>query len=135
MATPRFELYERAGWRWRLVDGYGHVVASGFRYASKANARRAAQKAKDTAAVAEIVDAVPDVEVTAVAGAAFGVTLDITIGGMGHIEFPPTPSVSLPAAGGSPTKTAPKAKVGPNGLFVTSGALQASCTGDVGPSG
>ena len=135
MATPRFELYERAGWRWRLVDDNGRVVAYGFRYASKANAKRAAQKAKDAAAVAAIVDAVPDVDVTAVAGVAFGVSVDITIGGMGNIKFPPTPSVSLPPGGGSPSKTAPKAKAGPGGLFVTSGLLQASSTGEVGPSG
>ena len=135
MAAPRFELYERAGWRWRLVDGYGHVVASGFRYASKANARRAAQKAKDAAKLAAIVDAVADVDVTAVAGAAFGVSVDITIGGMGNVKFPPTPSVSLPAGGGSPNKTAPKAKAGPGGLFVTCGLLQAGSKGEVGPAG
>lgn len=102
MATPRFELYEKAGWHWRLLDVNGRIVTSSFRYASKANAKKAAQKAKDAAAVAEIVDAVPDVDVTAVAGAAFAERVDITISGLGNIVSPPTPSVALTGAAARP---------------------------------
>jgi uncharacterized protein YegP (UPF0339 family) len=83
VATPRFELYDKAGWHWRLVDVNGRIVASSFRYASKTNARRAAQKAKDAAAVADIVDALPAIDVTAVAGSAFGETMNVTISGLG----------------------------------------------------
>lgn len=135
MATPRFELYEKAGWHWRLLDGNGRIVTSSFRYASKANAKQAAQKAKDAATVADIVDAVPDVDVTAVSGAAFAESVDITITGLGHVVSPPTPSVTLAASGGSQSKTSPKIKVGPGGLFLTSALLKASSQGAVGPSG
>ncbi len=135
MAAPRFELYEKAGWHWRLLDENGRIVASSFRYASKANAKKAAQKVKDVAAGAAIVEVRPDVDVTAVAGIAFGESVDLTITGLGHIVSPPTPSAVLVPAGGSQNKTAPKAKVGPNGLFLTSGVLRAFTQGDVGPSG
>lgn len=136
MATPRFELYDKAGWHWRLVDVNGRIVASSFRYASKATAKAAAQRAKDAAAVADIVDAVPDVDVTAVAGAAFGESVAVTIGEVGgSISSPPTPSVTLAAAGGSQVKSAPRVKVGPNGIFLTSGLLLASTQGAIGPSG
>jgi uncharacterized protein YegP (UPF0339 family) len=135
MADPRFELYEKAGWHWRLVDVNGRIVASSFRYASKATAKKAAQRAKDAAAVAMIVDARPAVDVTAVSGAAFGEQVDITIEGMGTIASPPTPAVTLVKAGGNQTKSAPKVKVGPGGLFLTSGVLQVATRGSVGPSG
>ena len=135
MATSRFELYEKAGWYWRLVDEYGRIVASSFRYGSKANAKKAAQKAKDAAAEAAIIEARPDVDVTAVAGSAFGASLDITISGLGSIATPPTPSVSLTPSGGNLAKTAPKVSAGPGGLFLSSGLLRASSQGAVGPSG
>ena len=135
MATPRFELYEKAGWYWRLVDEYGRIVATSFRYGSKANAKKAAQKAKDAAAEAAIVEAHPDVDVTAVAGSAFGASVDITISGLGSIALPATPSVSLTPTGGHQAKTSPKANVGPGGLFLSSGPLRASSHGAVGPSG
>lgn len=135
VATPRFELYEKAGWHWRLLDDHGRIIAVSFRYASKASARQAAQRAKDAAPVAEIVDAPDDVEVTAVAGTAFGGSVDITLTGLGHVTSPPTPLVTLAAAGGQQTKSAPKSKVGPGGLFLTSGPLQAGSHGAKGPSG
>jgi len=135
MATPRFELYEKAGWHWRLVDASGRAVASSFRYASKANAKQAAQKAKDTAATAEIVDAPTPVTVTAVAGAAFGEAVSITITGLGHVASPATPSVTLTASGGNASKSTAKVSVGPGGIFLTSGLLRAASHGATGPSG
>lgn len=135
MAEPRFELYQKAGWHWRLVDGNGRIVVSSFRYTSKANAKKAAQKVKDNAALAQIVDSKPAIDVTAVAGSAFGESIQVTINGIGTITSPPTPSVALAAAGGNQHKTAPKVKVGPNGLFLTTGVLHATTKGDVGPSG
>ncbi len=135
MGTPRFELYEKAGWHWRLLDANGRILASSFRYASKATARQAAQKAKDAAAEAQIVDALPDVDVTAVAGSAFGASVDVTIKGLGKVASPPTPTVKLAPAGGNQTKTAPKTKVGPGGIFLTSDLLQAASSGAKGPSG
>ncbi len=55
----RFEIYADAGgsYRWRLVASNGQTVASsGESFASKANARRAAENVKDNAAKAEIVE-------------------------------------------------------------------------------
>lgn len=135
MGAPRFELYEKAGWHWRLVDGNGRILASSFRYGSKATARQAAQRAKDAAAVADIVDANPAIDVTAVSAAAFGASVDITITDLGHITAPPTPTVTLAVAGGHQSKTLPKAKAGPGGMFLTSGALQVESQGSTGPSG
>lgn len=135
MGAPRFELFEKAGWHWRLVDGQGRIVASGLRYANKANAKKAAQKAKDAADAAEIVDARPDVDVTEVAGAAFGASVDVVIGGLGNIVSPPTPSVSLAPSGGNASKSAAQSRIGPGGLFLTSGHLQAASVGAAGPSG
>lgn len=57
MATPRFEVYEKSGWRWKLVDGNGEPIATSEPYASKANAERGAENVKTTAPAAEIVDA------------------------------------------------------------------------------
>jgi uncharacterized protein YegP (UPF0339 family) len=57
MATPRFEVYEKSGWRWKLVDSNGEPIAISEPYESKSNAKRGAQNVKDTAPMAEIVDA------------------------------------------------------------------------------
>jgi uncharacterized protein len=57
VATPKFEIYDDAGgkYRWRLKDGNGEKVASsGESFDSKSNAKRAAQNVKDTAPDAEI---------------------------------------------------------------------------------
>jgi uncharacterized protein len=59
VATPKFEIYDDAGgkYRWRLKDGNGEKVASsGESFDSKSNAKRAAQNVKDTAPDAEIVE-------------------------------------------------------------------------------
>ncbi|HVM02889.1 MAG TPA: choice-of-anchor P family protein [Acidimicrobiales bacterium] len=135
MAEPRFEVFQKAGWHWRLVDANGRIVVSSFRYATKANARKAAQKAKDNAAVAEIVEARPNVDVIEVAGAAFGASVDVTISGLGNIASPPAPAVALPRAGGTQNKSLPRARIGPGGLFLTSDVLNASASGAVGPAG
>ena len=55
----RFEIYADAGgsYRWRLVASNGKTVASsGESFASKANARRAAESVKANAGKAEIVE-------------------------------------------------------------------------------
>ena len=57
MATPRFEIYaDTAGkFRWRLKDGNSETVASsGESFASRDNAKRAAQNVKSTAPTATI---------------------------------------------------------------------------------
>ena len=57
MAKPKFQIYSDASgkYRWRLKDGDGEKVAlSGDSFASKAEARRAAKRVKDTAPDAEI---------------------------------------------------------------------------------
>ena len=54
-----FEIYADASgsYRWRLVASNGQIVASsGESFASKANARRAAENVKDNAGKAEIVE-------------------------------------------------------------------------------
>ena len=55
----RFEIYPDASgsYRWRLIASNGQTVASsGESFASKANARRAAENVKDNAGKAEIVE-------------------------------------------------------------------------------
>jgi uncharacterized protein YegP (UPF0339 family) len=55
----KFEVYADASgsYRWRLVASNGQTVASsGESFASKANARRAAENVKDNAGKAEIVE-------------------------------------------------------------------------------
>jgi uncharacterized protein YegP (UPF0339 family) len=55
----RFEIYADASgsYRWRLVASNGQTVASsGESFASKANARRAAESVKANAGKAEIVE-------------------------------------------------------------------------------
>ena len=57
MARPKFEIYLDAGhrYRWRLKDGNGEKVASsGESFASRANAKRAAQNVKATAPSADL---------------------------------------------------------------------------------
>ncbi len=57
MATPNFEIYaDSAGkYRWRLKDGNSQIVASsGESFASRDNAKRAAQNVKSTAPTATI---------------------------------------------------------------------------------
>ena len=59
MATPKFQIYSDAAgkFRWRLKDGDGEKVAlSGDSFASKADAKVAAQLVKDTAPDADIED-------------------------------------------------------------------------------
>lgn len=57
MATPRFEVYEKTGWRWKLIDSNGETVATSEPYASQANAKRGAQNVKNTAPIAVIIGA------------------------------------------------------------------------------
>jgi uncharacterized protein YegP (UPF0339 family) len=56
MAQAKFVVYERTGWRWRLVDGNGETIATSEPYVSKANAKRGAENVKATAPTATIVD-------------------------------------------------------------------------------
>ena len=59
MAKPKFQIYADASgkYRWRLKDAAGEKVASsGDRYASKADARLAAQPVKGFAPNADIED-------------------------------------------------------------------------------
>lgn len=58
--AARFEIYlDAAGkYRWRLKDGNGvNVASSGESFASRSNARRAAENVKSTAPGARIEDA------------------------------------------------------------------------------
>lgn len=57
MATPKFKVYEKTGWRWKLIDSNGESIAISEPYDSKSNAKRGAQNVKDTAPLAEIDDA------------------------------------------------------------------------------
>ena len=57
MAKPKFQIYSDAAgrYRWRLKDADGEKVAlSGDSFATRPEARRAAQLVKDTAPDAEI---------------------------------------------------------------------------------
>ena len=59
MAKPKFQIYADASgkFRWRLKDGDGEKVASsGDSYASRSDAKQAAQLVKGTAPAAEIED-------------------------------------------------------------------------------
>lgn len=76
-------------------------------------------------------------DVATVTGSAFGARGDVTItlfGGTLHLD--PTPSVTLPAAGGSQTDTAPSASLasGPADILET-GALTVSTQGTTGSTG
>lgn len=52
--AARFEVYEKSGWRWMLVDDNNEPIATSEPYDSKANAERGAQNVKDTAPRAPI---------------------------------------------------------------------------------
>lgn len=59
MAKPKFQIYADASgkYRWRLKDGDGEKVASSAdSYASRSDAKRAAQLVKGTAPHADIED-------------------------------------------------------------------------------
>ncbi len=59
MAKPKFQIYSDAAgkYRWRLKDADGEKVAlSGDSFASESDAKRAAQRVKDTAPDADIED-------------------------------------------------------------------------------
>ena len=59
MAKPKFQIYSDAAgkYRWRLKDADGEKVAlSGDSFASKSEAKLAAQLVKDTAPEADIED-------------------------------------------------------------------------------
>lgn len=56
MSKAKFEIYEKSGWRWQLIDTNGEPVATSEPYASKANAERGARNVQDSAPGAEIVD-------------------------------------------------------------------------------
>ena len=56
MAKAKFEIYERSGWRWQLIDANGEPVATSEPYATKSNAERGARNVQATAPNAEIVD-------------------------------------------------------------------------------
>ncbi len=54
--AARFEVYEKTGWRWMLVDDNNEPIATSEPYDSKANAKRGAENVKQTAPNAPIVD-------------------------------------------------------------------------------
>jgi uncharacterized protein len=59
VAKPKFQIYTDAAgrFRWRLKDGDGEKVASsGDSFASKSDAKLAAQQVKDTAPDADVED-------------------------------------------------------------------------------
>ena len=56
MAQARFEIYEKTGWRWKLIDGNNEPIATSEPYASKSNARRGAENVQSTAPGATIVE-------------------------------------------------------------------------------
>lgn len=57
VATPKFKIYEKTGWRWMLIDGNNEPIATSEPYDSKANARSGAENVKSTAPAAVIEDA------------------------------------------------------------------------------
>lgn len=54
--AARFEVYEKTGWRWKLIDGNNETIATSEPYASKSNAKRGAENVKATAPGATIVE-------------------------------------------------------------------------------
>jgi len=52
--AARFEVYDKNGWRWKLIDGKNVTVATSEPYASAANARRGAENVRRTAPSAPI---------------------------------------------------------------------------------
>ncbi len=75
-------------------------------------------------------------QVSEVTGSAFGYHADITLFDQEQPEAGPEPQVTLPAAGGNETATAPSAEVvfGPATIF-TSGPLDVTTEGTTGPTG
>jgi len=57
MGQAKFKIYEKSGWRWRLVDGNGETIAISEPYVSESNAERGAQNVKDTASNATVESA------------------------------------------------------------------------------
>jgi len=57
--APTFQVFEDAAgeWRWRLVAGNGEIIADGGEgYASKRNAREAAERVQASAPDADVLD-------------------------------------------------------------------------------
>lgn len=54
--SARFVIYEKSGWRWRLVAGNGETVATSEPYASSSKARQGAENVKNVAATAGIIN-------------------------------------------------------------------------------
>lgn len=54
--AARFEIYEKSGWRWKLIDGNNEIVAISEPYASKSNARHGAENVRQTAPQARVVE-------------------------------------------------------------------------------
>lgn len=57
MAKAKFEVYEKSGWRWKLIDTNGESIAISEPYSSKSAAKEGAENVKATAPGAEIVAA------------------------------------------------------------------------------
>lgn len=57
MAKPEFQIYEKSGWRWKLIAANGESVAISEPYVSKANAKRGAETVKALAPQADITGA------------------------------------------------------------------------------
>jgi len=53
--TARFEIYEKSGWRWKLIAANGEPIATSEPYASQGNAQRGAETVKTVAPSAPIV--------------------------------------------------------------------------------
>lgn len=54
--AARFEVYEKSGWRWQLIDGNNEPVATSEPYDSKSNAVRGARNVQATAPAAAITE-------------------------------------------------------------------------------
>jgi hypothetical protein len=75
-------------------------------------------------------------DVTEVGGGAFGESVNVTLGGVVPVQSGPLPSVTLPASGGGPfTASVASASAPASGAILTTGLLQASTQGDLGPAG
>lgn len=77
--------------------------------------------------------------VSSVSGGAFGYRADVTVDFGGGAPLPlqagPTPTVTLPAGGGSAMQSAVSSTLGPGGVFLTTGALNVSTSGTTGAGG
>ncbi|PIP30739.1 DUF1508 domain-containing protein [bacterium (Candidatus Howlettbacteria) CG_4_10_14_3_um_filter_37_10] len=54
MGRERFEIYNKSGWRWMLIDGNNEPIATGEPYSSEAAAIRGAENVQKTAPKARI---------------------------------------------------------------------------------